>query len=81
MQNIVESHQEKISCTLSCYDRILIKGILPEISYAAGMTKYLYDKQIKIFDYAKFAASYKSAINKTIEEVAKKSGAQMEHIN
>jgi hypothetical protein len=45
------------------------------------MTKYLYDKYIKIFDYAQFAESYKSVINKTIEELAKKSGAQMEHIN
>jgi hypothetical protein len=81
MQNIIESNRGKISCTLSCYDRILIRGILPEISYAAGMTEYLYNKHIKIFDYANFAESHKSVINKTIEEPAKKSGAQMGHIN
>ncbi|MDR1339600.1 MAG: hypothetical protein LBK58_06075, partial [Prevotellaceae bacterium] len=73
MQNIIESHKDKISCTLSCYDWILIKGNLPEIGYATGMTKYLYDKHIKIFDYAQFAESCKSAVNKTIEEPAKKS--------
>jgi predicted transcriptional regulator len=45
------------------------------------MTKYLYDKKIRIFDYAQFAESHKTVINKTIEELAKKSGALMEHIN
>jgi hypothetical protein len=72
MQNIIESHKEQISCTLSCYDRILIRGILPELSYATGMTKYLYDKHIEIFDYANFAESHKSVINKTVEELIKK---------
>ncbi|MDR1340718.1 MAG: hypothetical protein LBK58_11800 [Prevotellaceae bacterium] len=40
MQNIIESHKDKIN-------------------YATCMTKYLYDKHIKIFDYAQFAESYK----------------------
>ncbi|MDR2466404.1 MAG: hypothetical protein LBD35_03330, partial [Prevotellaceae bacterium] len=62
MKTITEKYKSKISMELSCYDRILFTGILPEITYAQGMTGYLKGKGIKIFDYPRFAEPYKEKI-------------------
>ena len=40
---------------LSCCDRILIVGTVPGACYADGMSRFLYSRGIRIFDYAKFA--------------------------
>jgi hypothetical protein len=40
---------------LSCYDRIIVTGTLPGACYAKGMTGFLSARQIRIFDYARFA--------------------------
>jgi hypothetical protein len=45
-------------CMLSYFDRVIITGILREISYAGGITSYLYNKKRHIFDYSKFAKPY-----------------------
>ena len=51
MKTIHESYREKKSFNLSCHDRMIFTGSLPEITYAQGMTGYLNGKGIKIFDY------------------------------
>jgi hypothetical protein len=73
MELLTTKHSNKVSFTLSCYDRIILKGTLPEISYARGMTKYLYDQQIRIFDYPRFAEPYKAMIKSHAEQLAKDS--------
>jgi len=40
-----------IAGVLSCYDRIVMPGTIPQWCYAKGMTDYLYQRQIQIFDY------------------------------
>ena len=59
---------------LSCYDRLIFTGSLPEISYARGMTGYLNVKGIKIFDYPRFAEPYKEKIRAHIENKSEGSG-------
>jgi hypothetical protein len=34
MKNITEKYKKEINFSLLCYDRILIKGIVPELNYA-----------------------------------------------
>ena len=55
MKLITETHAEHIRGTLSCYDRVVIQGTLPPFCYATGMTSFLYEKKIRIFDYPQFA--------------------------
>ncbi|MFH2030894.1 MAG: MarR family transcriptional regulator, partial [Bacteroidota bacterium] len=69
-----------MSLTLSCYDRLLISGCLPEISYAEGITSYFYANQIRIFDYAKFAEPYKEKIRSNAERIAKEQNIEIEFI-
>jgi len=51
METLTQTHKDKISNTPSCYDRIIFQGIMPEISYAQGMTSHMYKINEKVFDY------------------------------
>lgn len=55
MKLLTETYQSLISCELSCYDRLILTGTLPEISYGQGITSYLNSHGTRIFDYAQFA--------------------------
>ena len=48
---LTERYAAQIAGVLSCWDRVLIFGTLPKICYAGGMTSYLYERKIRIFDY------------------------------
>jgi predicted transcriptional regulator len=80
METITSSYQEAIDFTHSCYDRMIFKGILPEISHAKGMTSYLYDKKERIFDYPQFAKQLNEKIRSNIEEKAKEAGITIEFV-
>jgi hypothetical protein len=69
MKLLSETYQDKISFTLSCYDRIIINGTLPEISYAQGMTSYMFGHDQKIFDYPRFANPMKAVIKENAERI------------
>jgi len=53
---------------------------MPEISYDQGITKYMYEKGIKIFDYPKFAEPFKDTIRANAERIAKEHGLEIEFI-
>jgi len=53
---------------------------MPEISYSQGMTKYMYEKGIKIFDYPKFAEPFKETIRANAERIAQEHGVEIEFI-
>jgi DNA-binding MarR family transcriptional regulator len=80
MELITERYKKEITCVLSCYDRLILSGTMPEISYSQGMTKYLYEKGIKIFDYPKFAEPFKESIRANAERIAKEQGVEIEFI-
>ena len=80
MKRIHESYREKKSFNLSCYDRMIFTGSLPEITYAQGMTGYLNGKGIKIFDYPHFAERYREKIRSCIETESKEIGVPIEFI-
>ena len=48
-------HEAQMHNVLNCYARIVIAGHLQPLSYTKDMTKYLYNRQIRIFDYPDFA--------------------------
>jgi hypothetical protein len=55
-QSLTERYDDRIAGLLSCYDRIVVTGTLPTVCYAEGMTRFLYAKGIRVFDYPQFAA-------------------------
>jgi hypothetical protein len=80
MKLLTETYKNEISFILSRYDRIIIIGTLPEISYSQGMTGYMYRHQERIFDYPKFAEPFKETIRANAERVAKENDLEIEFI-
>ena len=80
MDLLTISHQDKISGTLSCFDRLIITGTIPQICYSQGMTSFLYSQNIKIFDYAKFAEPFKEEIRTNAEQIAKDNNLEIEFV-
>jgi len=80
MKLLTETYKKDIAFTLSCFDRLIITGTLPEISYDFGMTSYLYQKGVKIFDYPKFAEPFKDSIRANAERIASENGVEIEFI-
>src|SRR2546425_12659661 len=80
MELLTKRYAEKIIGTLSCYDRILLKGTLPTVCYGEGMTRYLSNKNIRVFDYAKFAEPFREKIKMKAEELAANNGLTIEFV-
>ena len=81
MKLLTETYKKEIALSLSCFDRLIITGVLPEISYGAGMTNYLFEKEIKIFDYPKFAEPFKESIRANAERISKEQCIEIEFIH
>jgi len=75
-----ERYCKELDGVLSCYDRIVITGSLHPFCYAQGMTRYLYQAGIRIFDYAKFAEPLRECIRANAEALAQANGIQIEFV-
>ena len=80
MQQFTERYAEKIRGVLSCLDRIVITGTIPRICFAEGMTGYLYEQGIRIFDYPQLADGLREEIRANAEKIASKNGLEIEFI-
>jgi hypothetical protein len=77
---LTERYAAQIAGVLSCWDRVLIFGTLPKICLAAGMTSYLYERQVRIFDYPGFAEPYRNELRENAEHLAAEAGVEIEFI-
>lgn len=80
MQLLHERYADKIKGLISCFDRIVITGTVPQICYAKGMTQLLHANNIRIFDYARFAEPLRDEIRKNAETLARENGLEIEFI-
>lgn len=81
MEHLIDKYKEQISFSISGYERLILTGSMPEISYGGGMSAYLNKRGIKIFDYAKFAEPFRDMIRSKIDLLVKESGVEVEYIN
>jgi len=79
-QTLAERFGEKLKGTLHCYDRVVISGNVQAWCYSKGMTHYLYQQNIRIFDYAKFAEPLRERIRTNAEALAKAAGVEIEFV-
>src|ERR1700730_13439921 len=79
-QALIERYGNFLHGVLSCYDRMVITGTLPQVCYAAGMTRFLAARSIRIFDYPRFAEPLRDAIRARAQELAAATGIEIEHL-
>jgi hypothetical protein len=75
-----ERYANDLDGVLSCYDRIVITGSLLPFCYAQGMTHYLYQQGIRVFDYPQFAEPLRDHIRENAEALAAANGVKIEFI-
>jgi hypothetical protein len=80
MGSFVERYRLLLRGVLSCYDRILLTGTLPDICHAAAMSLYLRSENIRIFDFARAMQPLKDEIRERAQEVAREAGLEIEYI-
>lgn len=77
---LTERHVDQIAGVLSCYDRILVFGALPNMCFGEGMTSYLYAHKVRIFDYPRFAQPLREELRGNAEQLAAENGIEIQHI-
>jgi hypothetical protein len=80
MELITKRYEQQIIGSLSCFDRIVVKGTLPTLCYAEGMSWYLAKNNIKVFDYTKFVDPFREKIRSNAEQLAAANGLEIEFI-
>ena len=80
MNAFVEQHQEEIGCVLSCFDRVVINGTLPDICHPGAMAGYLSYRDIRLFDYAHWAEPLRDEIRVNAEQLATAAGIEIEFV-
>jgi hypothetical protein len=78
--SLVEKYADQIAGVLNCYDRIVITGSVQPLCYAKGMTKYLYQQGIRIFDYTQFSQPLRDQIRANAEQIASQAGVSILHM-
>lgn len=80
MPALTQRYSDQICGVLSCFDRLVITGIIPGVCYADGMSAYLRSHDIRIFDYPRFAEPLRDEIRQNAERVAQENGVEIEFI-
>lgn len=80
MNPFVERHQDQIVDVLTCFDRVIITGTLPEICHAEALARYLSQRDIRLFDYPRWAEPFRHQLRAHAEQVAEEAGLEIEFI-
>jgi len=78
--SLVDRLHPKIAGVLSCFDRVVIQGTLPGLCFADGMTRYLRDHDVRIFDYPRWAEPLREEIRANMERLAGEHGVAIEFV-
>ena len=77
---LTEKYADDLHGVLNCYDRVIITGHVQRWCYAQGMTSYLYQHEIRIFDYTTFAQPLRGRVRENAEAIAKETGVEIEFV-
>jgi hypothetical protein len=77
---LTERYDDKIHGVLSCLDRVIITGMIPQIGYADAMSCELYKRKVRVFDYTQFVQPMREEIRQNAEVLARENGLEIEFI-
>ena len=77
---LTERYSDKIRGALSCLDRVIIRGMIPQIGYADAMSRELYQRGIRVFDYTQFVQPMREEVRQNAEAIARANGLEIEFI-
>ena len=77
MPSFLERHSDNIAGVLSCFDRVIIQGTLPDICYPNAITGWFYAHKIRIFDFKTWAAPMRDQIKDNLKKIAAEDGLEI----
>jgi hypothetical protein len=80
MPTFIDRHASKIRGVLSCFDRVVLTGTLPDLCHAEAMARFLGARQIRLFDYPRFAEPYREELRAHAEHLAQEHGLTIDFI-
>ncbi len=80
MKTFTDRHSDKIRGVLSCFDRVVLTGTLPDLCHADAMARFLGARQIRLFDYPRWAEPFRDTIRTHAEQLARDHGLTIEFI-
>jgi len=80
MRTFIDRHADKIRGVLSCFDRVVLTGTLPDLCHADAMARFLSARQIRLFDYPRWAEPFRDTIRTHAEQFARDHGLTIEFV-
>jgi hypothetical protein len=80
MPTFTDRHASKIRGVLSCFDRVVLTRTLPDLCHADAMARFLGARQIRLFDYPRFAEPYREELRAHTEQLAQAHGLTIDFI-
>lgn len=77
---LTDRYASLILGVLSCFDRILISGTLPDICHAKAFTRELNRRRIRIFAFNEFVKALTETIHERAKQLADEHGLTIEYI-
>jgi hypothetical protein len=77
---LIDRYADKIKGVLGCYDRVVLTGTLPDICHADAMAGYLKSRQVRLFDYPRWAEPLRDKIRENAERLAADHDLEIEFI-
>lgn len=80
MSSLQDRYANQIAGCFSCFDRIVVTGTIPGWCHSNGMSLYLNQQNIKIFNFSRFAEPLRDEIRANAERLAGENGIEIEFI-
>jgi hypothetical protein len=74
MKRFLERHRERITGTLSGFDRMLFRGTLRSITYVKGLEIFLYSHHVRMKDFSQYVVSLSARLVEHAKQLASKAG-------
>jgi hypothetical protein len=77
---LTERYEEQITGVISCFDRAIFQGTLPQLTYAKAITDYFYARDLLIKDFTRWAEPLTQRIRDNAEELASQAGLKIMYL-
>ena len=80
MASLLERVGGKITGVLSCFDRVIIQGTIPDFCFAGAMMGYLTAQRIRFFDFPQWAKTQRDLLRTHFDTLAAAEGLTIEYL-
>lgn len=80
MGTLIDRYAEVIEGRLTCWDRVVIAGVLPDLVHKDGVYSYMRRHEVQVGDLENHFKALNLKIRAAVEEIAARGGVQIDYI-